>query len=549
MRSLRFALLAAIPIIAAATTASAQQPSQLPRVAPTTGLADSSLFICTDSTKTLTRACKFSDVQKRLAFKNFDSLHIAGPLRASGGIAGVSDSATGAARAQVLTTARTIGGTSFNGSANIVPGLSDSATGAARAQILTTARTIGGVSFNGSANILPDSAVGAARASALVGSPAITVSSCTGCGGGATVSDTVKSVTFDSVRAVRVRADTIRSQAGASKRLVVQTTTSGSALTTALRFNELQQSLNATGTAGNPSISFAADTNTGFYSLSNADTIGVATGGVRSLAFAGGASAAIVGGAGSMTIRAGTGASRRFTLQATTAASATIDIMRGNEIGQAVFRTGSLANPAITGTDTTTGFLLGSGSVKGSISGAQAFEFTVPGTERTRLATDLDTLELGTNGGGTDKLRIANNSATGAGDVALCLTTTGATNVIRQGATCGTSSAKIKTDIGSIFDPVTKTMALRPSSYSFIPEVYGGRHEYGFIADSVMKVDPTLVFRADHDERLPNGKTIKKGDALNTNDRAILALLTATVQRQQRTIDSLVTALNKKAKP
>ena len=52
-----------------------------------------------------------------------------------------------AATATTLATARTIGGTSFDGSANIAVGL------AATATTLATARTIGGVSFNGSANI------------------------------------------------------------------------------------------------------------------------------------------------------------------------------------------------------------------------------------------------------------------------------------------------------------------------------------------------------------------------------------------------------------
>ena len=52
-----------------------------------------------------------------------------------------------ASTATTLATARTIGGTSFNGSANIAVAL------AATATTLATARTIGGVSFNGSANI------------------------------------------------------------------------------------------------------------------------------------------------------------------------------------------------------------------------------------------------------------------------------------------------------------------------------------------------------------------------------------------------------------
>ena len=61
--------------------------------------------------------------------------------------------------AATLTTARTIGGVSFDGSANInLPGVNttgnqNTSGSAASAAILTTARTIGGVSFDGSANI------------------------------------------------------------------------------------------------------------------------------------------------------------------------------------------------------------------------------------------------------------------------------------------------------------------------------------------------------------------------------------------------------------
>ena len=58
-----------------------------------------------------------------------------------GNLTGNADTAT------QLATARTIGGTSFNGSANIAVNL------AATATALATARTIGGVSFDGSANI------------------------------------------------------------------------------------------------------------------------------------------------------------------------------------------------------------------------------------------------------------------------------------------------------------------------------------------------------------------------------------------------------------
>ena len=66
----------------------------------------------------------------------------------TGTVSGSSGSTTGnAATATALQTARTIGGTSFDGTANIAVGL------AATTTALATARTIGGVSFDGTANI------------------------------------------------------------------------------------------------------------------------------------------------------------------------------------------------------------------------------------------------------------------------------------------------------------------------------------------------------------------------------------------------------------
>jgi hypothetical protein len=73
--------------------------------------------------------------------------------------AGNQDTTGNAATATTLATARNIGGVSFNGSANIdlagvnATGNQDTTGNAATATILATARTIGGVSFNGSANI------------------------------------------------------------------------------------------------------------------------------------------------------------------------------------------------------------------------------------------------------------------------------------------------------------------------------------------------------------------------------------------------------------
>ena len=69
-----------------------------------------------------------------------------------------------AATATALANARTIGGTSFDGTANITPA---NATLAATATALATARTIGGTSFDGTANITPANATLAATATAL----------------------------------------------------------------------------------------------------------------------------------------------------------------------------------------------------------------------------------------------------------------------------------------------------------------------------------------------------------------------------------------------
>jgi hypothetical protein len=68
----------------------------------------------------------------------------------TGNVSGSSGSTTGnAATATALETARTIGGTSFDGTANIAVGL------AATATALASARTIGGTSFDGTSNIVP----------------------------------------------------------------------------------------------------------------------------------------------------------------------------------------------------------------------------------------------------------------------------------------------------------------------------------------------------------------------------------------------------------
>jgi len=85
-----------------------------------------------------------------------------GVLTATGFAGPLTGAVTGnASTATALATARTIGGTSFDGTGNIAVGL------AATATALATARTIGGTSFDGTANITPANATLAATATAL----------------------------------------------------------------------------------------------------------------------------------------------------------------------------------------------------------------------------------------------------------------------------------------------------------------------------------------------------------------------------------------------
>ena len=94
--------------------------------------------------------------------KNLNVTTVFGNLtgNVTGNISGSSGSTTGnAATATALANARTLGGVSFDGTANInLPGVNaagnqDTTGNADTATLLATARTIGGVSFNGSADI------------------------------------------------------------------------------------------------------------------------------------------------------------------------------------------------------------------------------------------------------------------------------------------------------------------------------------------------------------------------------------------------------------
>ncbi len=125
----------------------------------------------------------------------------------TGNVSGSSGSTTGnAATATALQTARTIGGTSFDGTANIAVAL------AAEATILATARTIGGTSFDGSANIAVALATDATTLAtprtingvSFDGSANITVTAAAGTLTGTTLKSTVVSSSLTGIGTIAV---------------------------------------------------------------------------------------------------------------------------------------------------------------------------------------------------------------------------------------------------------------------------------------------------------------------------------------------------------
>ena len=156
------------------------------------------------------------------------------------GNATTSSSTTGnAATATTLQTARTIGGVSFNGSANIdLPGVNaagnQSTTGnAGSATVLQTARAINGVSFNGSAAITVEDAtklpLAGGTATGTISAPTFNATSTTSGGFQGIDADSATAPSFTwtadlNTGMYRVGADSIGFTAGGTNRLTISTT-------------------------------------------------------------------------------------------------------------------------------------------------------------------------------------------------------------------------------------------------------------------------------------------------------------------------------------
>ncbi len=389
---MRFPRLASIALLVAvsAVPAGGQSLSSLPRSTRSTGLNDSTLVMVADSAHR-TRAAVLPDFRKALSLSAFDSL-FPGKLKLQGST--VSGSAT-----------------------------------------WTNLQTF-------AANQRVDSATGAARASALVGSPAITVSSCTGCGGGTTYplaatdgaanapsigfanstglglyrfgADTLGISTAGTASYRLARQGLVKLAAGAGAQgcgtvalgifpgangssqtntgIVLDTTNAGRIKfcddgTVGLTLGSSAVSVAASnglrlanGAANSPSLNFTNSTTTGFYRF-GADTLGIATGGVASLGIRGGASPTLFGGAGNLTIQSGTGNSRTMTLQSTTSA-------------------GTVKNNLVLGADSSVAFIGQHLGGNGSNS-APSYSFTNSANTGFYLINNgtTDTLDLALNGG------------------------------------------------------------------------------------------------------------------------------------------------------
>jgi len=466
-------------LLALPSIAVAQQPWQMARVTSTTVGVDSSIITICDSTKMngCIHGISFAQFRKTIAARALDSIITAGIMRLTGATiigqpiwgtlsqhlladsATFADSATGSVRspagaltgATLKSTVTASSLTSFGSGAR-----TDSATGAARSQTLTTSRNLWGVAFNGSANV---------TAAPTFGSGATNT--------GLFVTDSIQS------------NGVVRGGAGAfSSTLTVQSNATN-ALTV--------------GTGGTGATDVRLNVNGGSGP-----------------------------GGGAMSTYARNGVARLYVGTESSINGGTVD--DGTVYAQSALRLygGGVQNTQQLTLNTGTAVF---GSV--ALSG-----ITTLATSGTTTLTD--------------------NTASGAGDVFVCKS---AANVLHFGGTaCLASTQKIKQNITPFGASV---LSLQPSKWNYRPQFYGGRPDAGLIAEQVALVDPLFAYYSTKEDTLLTGAVtrdstkrltkdsvqyltkdatsliVHKGDPVAVNWPAVTGALIATVQRQQKAIDSL----------
>ncbi len=333
---------------------------------------------------------------------------------------------------------------------------------------------------------------------------------------------------------------TVLAGIGNSRTMTLQTTTSaGTAKNTVVLGADTSATFLGSVRAGNgtaslPALSFSALSSTGFYNAGGVMTLSV-SGTARTQFNAGSINPFSTGGQslGTSAERWSTAYVNQYEAGSSTAAAPAYTFTTGTGYGM---------------------FWLGGTTLGFSASGRQALALTdsqaqaqkgrvgkpsysFSAATATGFYSNGDTIMVGT--AGANRLKIADLAATGAGDVSLCLTTTGVTNVITQGATCGTSTRKVKTNFMAYTTGLRDVLRLRPTYYAYQSRFYGGRYDAGFIAEDVAAVNRTFALYAGKTETLANGETITKGDPININDRAVIAALVSAVQELSRQVDSL----------
>lgn len=246
----------------------------------------------------------------------------------------------------------------------------------------------------------------------------------------------------------------------------------------------------------------------GIYSP-HVDSVAIAIGDARKLSVVNASGTTLVGGAGSMAIVAGTGNSRGLTLYATNSS--------GAEVSVASFTAGSTSLRSEAGGGTAWAFANATTSTLG-VAGTNFITNTNAGSDTTTLAMRLRAPAL--------------TAASGTPNT-VCIDATTKELLENAAATCTVSSARYKRNIR----PLSYAQAQRivmgtvPATFTYRN---GGRDAIGFIAEQVDTIDKRLTVRD------------KDGKPNAVNYEQLVPALVLMVQRQQKTIDSLTTALKRK---